>query len=136
MPPGEQITSVLDGSGCVRGAGWVVLSGMSTALDRYVCRGVALASWLGAATPAPQAIHPEPRFSAPTGWRSAVGAICSRSLSPRPAGMLWGGHRYQEQERNRSRECSGTYPNCCQLPPMDPSWAGDSLFPQVSRVCG
>jgi hypothetical protein len=33
MPPGEQSTSVLGGSGCVRGAGWVVLPGISTVLD-------------------------------------------------------------------------------------------------------
>jgi hypothetical protein len=46
-----------------------------------------------------------------------------------------GVHRYQEQERNRSLDCSGIYPNCCQLPPTDPSCAGDSLFPQVSRLC-
>jgi hypothetical protein len=45
-------------------------------------------------------------------------------------------HRYQEQERNRSRDCSGTYPNCCQLSPTDSSCAGVSLFPQVSGVGG
>ena len=43
-----------------------------------------------------------------------------------------GAQRYQEQERNRSGDCSGTYPNCCQLLPTDPSCAGVSLFPQVS----
>jgi hypothetical protein len=48
-----------------------------------------------------------------------------------------GAQRYQEQERNRSNDCSGTYPNCGQLSPTDPSWAGVSLFPQViSRWCG
>jgi hypothetical protein len=51
------------------------------------------------------------------------------------SGDALGVHRYQEQERNRSSDCSGTYPNCCQLPPTDPSCAGDSLFPQVSRLC-
>jgi hypothetical protein len=45
-----------------------------------------------------------------------------------------GAQRHQEQEQNRSRDCSGTSPNCCQLPPTDPSWAGVSLFPQVSRL--
>jgi hypothetical protein len=43
-----------------------------------------------------------------------------------------GAQRYQEQERNRSSDCSGTYPNCCQLPPTDPSCSGDSLFLQLS----
>ena len=51
--------------------------------------------------------------------------------SDQPRGVL----RYQEQERNRSNDCSGTYPNCCQLPPTDPSLTGDSLFPQVSELC-
>jgi hypothetical protein len=41
----------------------------------------------------------------------------------------------QEQEQNRSTHCSGTYPNYYQLPPTGPSWAGDSLFPQVSGLC-
>jgi hypothetical protein len=89
MPPGEQSTSVLGGSGCVRGAGWGVLPGISTALDRYACHGVALASWLGEATPAPQAIHPEPRFFGNHRLaRSTVVMRCRRSLSTRPAGML------------------------------------------------
>jgi hypothetical protein len=52
---------------------------------------------------------------------------CSKAARP-------GAQRHQEQERNRSRDCSGTYPSCCQLPPTDPSCAGDSLFPQVSGL--
>ena len=89
MPPGEQITSVLGGSGCVRGASWVVLPGLSTALDRYVCHGVALASWLGEVTPAPQAIQADPRFFGTHRLaRSTVVTVCSRSSSTRPAGML------------------------------------------------
>jgi hypothetical protein len=39
----------------------------------------------------------------------------------------------QERERNRSSDCSGTYPNCRQLPPTDPSCAEGSLFLQASR---
>ena len=46
-----------------------------------------------------------------------------------------GAQRYQEQERNRSRECPGINPNCCQLTPTDPCCVGDSLLLQVSRFC-
>jgi hypothetical protein len=45
-----------------------------------------------------------------------------------------GAQRYQEQERNRSSDCSGTYLSCCQLPSTDSSCAGVSLCPQVSGL--
>jgi hypothetical protein len=70
------------------------------------------------------------------GWPFDGGDDMQEELVNTVSGMRWGVHCYQEQERNRSRDCSGTYPNRCQLPPTDPSCAGDSLFPQLSGWCG
>jgi hypothetical protein len=41
-----------------------------------------------------------------------------------------------EQEQNGSSECPGGYLNCGKRKSTDPLYAGNSLFPQVSGLCG